>query len=103
MSKATVTINGTSYPCRPTMGAMLRFKKETGKEVTELESNSFSELCTYLYCCVASACSADKIPFGMSLIDFADALTPDDMSVWIKQMQDNAPREAEEAESEKKS
>ena len=35
MAKIEVTINGTAYPCRPTMGAMLRFKKETGKEVTE--------------------------------------------------------------------
>ena len=48
MAKIEVTINGKVYPCRPTMGAMLRFKKETGKEVTEITSNSFSDLCAYL-------------------------------------------------------
>lgn len=87
MPKVTVTIDGKEYPCRPTMGAMLRFKKETGKEVTELQNGSFSELCTYLYCCVASACAHDKIPFTLSLMDFADALTPEDMTEWAKQVQ----------------
>lgn len=100
MSKVKVTINGVDYPCRPTMGAMLRFKKETGKEVTELQNGSFSDLCAYLYCCVASASSADKVPFDMSLMDFADALSPEDMTAWAKQVQgDNA----EQADAEKKS
>ena len=87
MSKIEVTINGKAYPCRPTMGAMLRFKKETGKEVTELQNGSFSDLCAYLYCCVASACAADKVPFKMSLMDFADALSPEDMTQWAEQVQ----------------
>ena len=87
MAKVIVNINGVDYPCRPTMGAALRFKKETGKEVTELQEGSFSELCVYLYCCVASASSADKVPFEMSLMDFADSLSPEDMTAWAKQMQ----------------
>lgn len=87
MAKIEVTINGKAYPCRPTMGAMLRFKKETGKEVTELQNGSFSDLCAYLYCCVASACAADKVPFKMSLMDFADALSPEDMTLWAEQVQ----------------
>lgn len=87
MAKIEVTINGKAYPCRPTMGAMLRFKKETGKEVTELQNGSFSDLCAYLYCCVASACAADKVPFKMSLMDFADALSPEDMTQWAEQVQ----------------
>lgn len=99
MRKVEVVINGTSYPCRPTMGAMLRFKKETGKEVTELQNGSFSDLCAYLYCCVASASAADKIPFNMSLMDFADALSPDDMTAWATQMQ----AEVEGGDAEKKS
>lgn len=88
--KVEVTIDGIAYPCRPTMGAMLRFKKETGKEVTELNAQSFSEMCVYLYCCVASASSADKIPFDMSLMDFADAISPDDLNNWAAAMQGNA-------------
>lgn len=101
MAKVEVTINGAAYPCRPTMGAMLRFKKETGKEITEITDKSFTDLCTYLYCCVASASAADKVNFNLSLLEFADALSPEDMQVWTNKMQQfgNA---TDNAEGEKK-
>ena len=97
-----VTINGKAYPCRPTMGAMLRFKKETGKEVTELENGAFSDMCAYLYCCVASACAADKVPFTMSLMDFADSLSPEAMTTWANAMQAESTPAAEGDDEEKK-
>lgn len=99
MKKVVVTINDKEYPCRPTMGAMLRFKKETGKEVTEITNTGFTDLCTYLYCCVASACAADKVDFNMSLLDFADALNPEEMAAWAASMQP----EGAETTAEKKS
>ena len=82
------------------MGAMLRFKKETGKEVTEITSNSLTDLCAYdlcayLYCCVASASAADGVDFKMSLMEFADALNPEDMTAWATQMQQNTVDDAE--------
>lgn len=98
MAKVEVIINGVTYPCRPTMGAMLRFKKETGKEVTEITDKSFTDLCTYLYCCVASASAADKVDFSMSLLEFADALNPEDMEAWAAQMQQNSTVNADEVE-----
>ena len=101
MAKIEVTINGVTYPCRPTMGAMLRFKKETGKEITEITDKSFTDLCTYLYCCVASASAADKVDFSMSLLEFADALNPEDMQAWTAQMQPDANDNS--VEGEKKS
>ena len=52
MAKIEITVNGKAYPCRQTMGAMLRFKRESGKEVTEIKGE-VSDLCTYLWCCVA--------------------------------------------------
>ena len=64
---------GKEYPCRQTMGAMLRFKRETGREVTDM-TDGVSDLCTYLYCCVVSACMADGVEFGMGLTEFADNL-----------------------------
>ncbi len=94
MAKIEVTINGVSYPCRPTMGAMLRFKRETGKEVTEIANGSLSDLCVYLYCCVASASAADKVSFDMPLMDFADALNPEDLSAWTAQIQQGAAENA---------
>lgn len=100
MAKIEVTINGVTYPCRPTMGAMLRFKKETGKEITEINGGSLTDVCTYLYCCVVSACAADKVNFDMSLMEFADALNPEDLGAWTAQMQ---PATNDNAEGEKKS
>ncbi len=81
MAKIEIVVNGKAYPCRQTMGAMLRYKKETGKEVTAM-GNDLSDVCTYLYCCVASACKHDGIEFNMSLMDFADSLAPEDMMSW---------------------
>lgn len=86
MAKIEITVNGIAYPCRQTMGAMLRFKRETGKEVTQLNGD-LSELCTYLWCCVASACHADGIEFGMSLMDFADNVDPTMVEEWVKAQQ----------------
>lgn len=77
MKKVEITINGKAYPCRQTMGAMLRFKMETGKEVSAI-SNDVTDMCTYLFCCIASACKHDGVEFGLSLMDFADSVTLDD-------------------------
>lgn len=81
------------------MGAMLRFKNETGREVTDIDGG-FSDLCTYLWCCVVSACKKDNIPFDMPLMDFADNIEPEDMNAWSQAIQ--AETEAEESESGKK-
>lgn len=64
------------------MGAMLRFKSETGREITEIDAGSFSDLCTYLWCCTVSASKREGVEFGMSLMDFADSITPEDMTAW---------------------
>lgn len=74
-----VDIDGTSYPCRLTMGAMLRFKRETGKEVAQMEDGNVSDLLTLLWCCVASASSAEKIPFHYGLEEFCDLLGPEEV------------------------
>ena len=76
MAKIEIKINGEAYPCRPTMGAMLRFKEQTGKEITELDTNSFTDLCTYLWCCIKSACAREQKQFDLSLIEFADRTLP---------------------------
>lgn len=84
MRRIEITVDGTAYPCSPTMVAMLRFKEETGREITEIDAKSFTDLCTYLWCCVVSASRREGKEFGMSLMDFADRITPDDMAEWNK-------------------
>lgn len=81
MAKIEIKVNGKAYPCRQTMGAMLRFKQETGKEIDAI-GNNVSLICTFLYCCVVSACKHDGIEFNLSLMDFADSLAPEDMMSW---------------------
>ena len=83
MKNIEIVVNGKAYPCRQTMGAMLRFKRETGKEVTEM-SGGLSDACAYLYCCTASACKADGVEFSMSLMEFADSIAPDDLTEWAE-------------------
>lgn len=85
--KVEIEIDGNVYPCRQTMGAMLRFKQETGRETTEI-NGSLSDLCTYLWCCVASASKHDGKEFGMSLIEFADCITPDALNAWVASIAD---------------
>lgn len=76
----TITINGKEYPCRVTMGAMLRFKRETGKDVSEIGQSDVSDLLTLLWCCVASACAGDGVNFKMNLMDFADRIEPETLT-----------------------
>ncbi len=102
MSKVEITINGVAYPCRQTMGAMLRFKQETGREATEMDGG-FTDLCTYLWCCIVSACNADKIDFNLSLMDFADSIDPDAMAEWTNTLNDGSESQGEEKKTKDKS
>ena len=73
----TVTINGTEYPIRMTMGALLRFKQETGKELNE--ANGITDNATLIWCCIKSACKYEGKDFDMSLMDFADNVDGQDI------------------------
>ena len=82
MKEITINVDGQKYPCRPTMGAMLRFKQETGREVTEMKGDSLTYICTYLWCCVKSASSAEGKQFDLPLIDFADRIDQSALVAW---------------------
>ena len=97
-----VQVNGNRYPCRMTMGAMLRFKQETGKEVTEIDSGSLSDLCTLLWCCVKSATKADGIDFALSLMDFADSVTQEEVKAWMDASKDRGAVPTDNSETPEK-
>lgn len=101
MKDVKIQIDGASFPCRQTMGAMLRFKRETGKEVTELHADSISDMVTFLWCCISSACQHDKIDFNLSLMDFADSISNEDLAEWTSAVF-SAPAEGND-KGEKKS
>lgn len=101
MKHIEITVNGAAYPCTPTAGAMLRFKEQTGREINLIDLNSFSDICTYLWCCVCSGARREGKSFDMSLMDFADALLPEDMAAWNQALA--AEAEADDTDGEKKS
>lgn len=74
-----IQVGEKTYPFRMTLGAMLRFKRLTGKEATELNQDSVEEVASLLYACLASASAADKIPFSLTFDEFADLLSTEDM------------------------
>ena len=67
-----LVVGGREYPCRITMGAMLRYKEETGRDAADISDST--DIMTFLWCCVRSACNADHLHFDMSLMDFLDAV-----------------------------
>lgn len=75
------TSDDKEYPCRMTMGALLRFKHETGKDVSEM-GDSVSDMAILIWCCVVSACNADGVEFGLSAEDFADRIDPEEMKAF---------------------
>lgn len=91
----TITLNGKQLPSYQTMGALLRFKQATGKEAGSIDfSRDMSDVITYLWCCVESACNRERVDFTMSLQDFADALTIEDVTKWSEQLIEAGAQEA---------
>ena len=97
-----IEINGKPYPCRVTMGALLRFKRETGRDVGQISQDDVSDLVILLWCCIASASKADGVEFGMSLMDFADRLDPEALTGFFTDMVETPPDPLTEGDTEKK-
>lgn len=68
---------------RITMGAMLRFKRQTGNDISRMGSD-LSQMAILMYCCVASACNADGVPFDLDLDKFADGLQMDALNAFAE-------------------
>lgn len=81
-------VGGKEYPCRVTMGAMVRFKHATGKDVSQLDQGDIGELVQFIYCCVQSASKADGVTFDTDFETFADLLEPDSLTAFYAQVGD---------------
>lgn len=86
MKKTKIKVGDKEFPCRVTMGAMVRFKNESGKDVSKLEKTNISELVLFVYCCVKSACNADKVEFDYDFQSFADLMEPDAANSFYEDM-----------------
>lgn len=81
MRTTEIKVDGRTYPCRSTLGAMLMYKRTTGKDVSEMDG-SITDLFIFLWCCVVTSCRHDGVEFRMSLEEFGDSMTPEDLVAW---------------------
>lgn len=95
MPKKTIEICGKEYPCRMTMGAMRRFRRMAGKEVSDI-GGDLSEVGTLMYCCTASACHADGVELPYDEETFCDHLDMEQVAAFTETL------EAGNAEAKKK-
>lgn len=95
-----IRVYGDEYPTGLTIGAIIRFKEETGKEMTEIKG--LSEYCIFIWCCVASACERQGKEFSLSLMKFADGVDIAELMRWKKAFDAEYKGVAEE-DGEKKS
>lgn len=80
-----ITVKGTTFPARLTMGAMLDFKRCVGKEMSGISMDNIEELMRFMWCCIRSASRADGKSFEMSFEDFCDCITPLDIQAFNAQ------------------
>lgn len=71
----TISIRGEEYPVRVTMGAMLRFADEFGKEPSDLQG--VADAVRFLWCVVAEETARLGKEFPLDVREFARELTPD--------------------------
>lgn len=81
-----INIAGTEYPCRITMGAMVRYKNEAGKDISTLAATDLAGMVLFLYCCTKSASNADNITFELDFQTFADHLDPAQVVAFYESM-----------------
>lgn len=93
----TLCVGGKEYPCRVTMGAMIRFKRATGYDVSKLDTSNLEDMIRFIWCCVSSACAVDKVEFSMDFLEFADQLDPDTLASFYDGMNNSVDAEKKRA------
>lgn len=94
MKRIEIEIEGKKYPCYQTMGAMLRFKEETGREAASITDGALSDMVIFLWCCIRSACRREGIAFDYKVEDFADRMTFEDVVAWAAAIGNSAADDA---------
>lgn len=88
----TVTINGRTYSTRVTCGALLRYKRLTGKEVSTLKSDDVADLVLFLCCCIVSASKADGIDCPYTPEELADLLDAEQLDDFLREETDDVKK-----------
>ena len=81
-----IVINGKTYPCYLVMGAFLLFKRETGKDVSQLKQENLEDLLMLMWCCVKCSTQAEGQEFPLDFETFCNTITPDMLTQWNQQI-----------------
>lgn len=76
------TDNRGVFPRQISLGAMLIFKEETGREATEADMGSLSDLIKLLWAGAAAASETAGIAMNYTPQQFANRLTPEELKKW---------------------
>lgn len=87
-----IEIKGKEYPCYFVMGAFLRFKRETGKDVSQIQQDDLEDLLMLMWCCVKCSCQAEDIDFSFDFESFCNSITPAVLSSWNEKISELAQK-----------
>ena len=65
-----VKIKGKEYPIETTMWALLQFKRDKGKALSDLTDDDEEDMVYYTWLCVKGACMRAGMDFDMSFEDY---------------------------------
>jgi len=81
----TIKIQGKKYPIRVTMWALLTFKRDKGRQVSELANTDLEDLLYYTWLCVKGACMQDSIAFDLDFEVYIQGVEGNPMEALIEQ------------------
>ena len=90
-----ITFNGAAYPMVLTMGALLDFKRLTGRDAAQLDGEDLEGLLALCYCCIRSASRVEGIDFPHTFEEFCDRCTIEELNAMSAQI---AAQQAEDAQ-----
>lgn len=85
-----INVNGRELPAYETLGAAVRFKDETGRDLSKIDVTSITDIAVLLWARVAGACAREGIEFKMSFREFADAVDMSALQAWSSAIQAEA-------------
>ena len=80
-----IRINEKEYPLYVTMGALLRYKRETGVDAGEIKTEDMESVLMLMWCCVVCASRAHGIEFPLDFETFCNSITPAQVYEWAAQ------------------
>lgn len=77
----TIEINGKTYPCYMTMGALMLYKRLYNKDMSQIKNPTPEDAIDIIFCVVKAACMAQKVTFDYTdALELACHLTPDQLN-----------------------